>query len=352
MEVISSSPGKVLLIGSYSVLERPSVALVLGISARARVKIEENKENFIFSPQLDLEGYEEELKENKKAKFITTALECVRRYIKLKNLKEKKFKIESYTDEEFKIGKEKSGLGSSASITTATIAGLLAFYGIKDKETIHKLSQYAHNLAQKNVGSGVDVAAATFGTVKYVRFSPLYIKKGIRGIDEKWDYEIKRISYPKELRNIFFKVTKKSTSTTEAIKKIIKYKESNFDEYKNLINEIDKVNRNCIAALEKKDWEMFKIYFEKGRELTNELGKKSAIEIEPPEVRDIIEKIKIVNNVLGVKATGAGGYDNIMVICKNSFAENEVKKIIQREGCEILNFKVMNRGVKVEIRRN
>lgn len=80
----------------------------------------------------------------------------------------------------------KTGLGSSAAMTTAVVAGLLQYLGSvdlplhgaekedvdSDMELIHCVAQAAHCAAQGKIGSGFDVSCAVFGSQRYVRFSP------------------------------------------------------------------------------------------------------------------------------------------------------------------------------------
>lgn len=80
----------------------------------------------------------------------------------------------------------KTGLGSSAAMTTAVVAGLLQYFGrvdlplhgvVKedgeaDLELVHSVAQAAHCAAQGKIGSGFDVSCAVYGSQRYVRFSP------------------------------------------------------------------------------------------------------------------------------------------------------------------------------------
>ncbi|KPI39162.1 putative phosphomevalonate kinase [Cyphellophora attinorum] len=100
----------------------------------------------------------------------------------------------------------KTGLGSSAALTTALVGAILEFYLSSDttisndsstnhpsshsettnsfsavspsrKSQIHNLAQAAHSAAQGKVGSGFDVAAAVFGSCLYRRFSPAVLEQ-------------------------------------------------------------------------------------------------------------------------------------------------------------------------------
>ncbi|KAE9445983.1 hypothetical protein C3L33_22118, partial [Rhododendron williamsianum] len=83
----------------------------------------------------------------------------------------------------------KTGLGSSAAMTTAVVAALLQYFGVVnlpslskdqyqemettvDLDVVHVIAQTAHCIAQGKVGSGFDVSSAVYGSQRYVRFSP------------------------------------------------------------------------------------------------------------------------------------------------------------------------------------
>lgn len=75
----------------------------------------------------------------------------------------------------------KTGLGSSAAMTTAVVAALLHYLGVVDLssnkeavnlDVVHMIAQTAHCIAQGKVGSGFDVSSAVYGSQRYVRFSP------------------------------------------------------------------------------------------------------------------------------------------------------------------------------------
>ena len=66
----------------------------------------------------------------------------------------------------------KTGLGSSAALTVSLVAALLAQLGVMplcDPALVHAVSQVAHGRAQGKVGSGFDVASATYGSLRFSR---------------------------------------------------------------------------------------------------------------------------------------------------------------------------------------
>ena len=79
----------------------------------------------------------------------------------------------------------KTGMGSSAALTTSLVGGLLGWFKViqldatsdnvrfaEDRRILHNLAQLAHAVAQGKIGSGFDVAAAVYGSQTYKRFSP------------------------------------------------------------------------------------------------------------------------------------------------------------------------------------
>ena len=75
----------------------------------------------------------------------------------------------------------KTGLGSSAALTTSLVGALLQWFGVirlglrkgdDDRRIVHNLAQLAHAVAQGKIGSGFDVAAAVYG--EYVAFFILF----------------------------------------------------------------------------------------------------------------------------------------------------------------------------------
>eukprot|EP00249_Psilotum_nudum_P018359 c26763_g1_i1 orf=217-1722(+) len=116
----------------------------------------------------------------------------------------------------------KTGIGSSAAMTTAVCACILHYLGaVKvpqarvsqkwqvnvDLDIVHVVSQVAHLMAQGKVGSGFDISAAVYGSQRYVRFSPSIVSMVMNThlpllevmkvlLSQKWDGEKKQFSLP------------------------------------------------------------------------------------------------------------------------------------------------------------
>ncbi|KAL7122746.1 hypothetical protein ACP275_01G063300 [Erythranthe tilingii] len=120
----------------------------------------------------------------------------------------------------------KTGLGSSAAMTTAVVAALLHYFGVVNLpsmanghvqgnegaealDVVHIIAQTAHCIAQGKVGSGFDVSSAVYGSHRYIRFSPEVLSSAqgaVQGmlIEEvigdvlktNWDHERTNFSLP------------------------------------------------------------------------------------------------------------------------------------------------------------
>ncbi|KAI7737935.1 LOW QUALITY PROTEIN: hypothetical protein M8C21_015128, partial [Ambrosia artemisiifolia] len=106
----------------------------------------------------------------------------------------------------------KTGLGSSAAMTTAVVAALLNYVGVvdlpysskdqkhensSDLDLVHMIAQTAHCIAQGKVGSGFDVSSAVYGSHRYeaVSTTPLHEVIG-EVLKAKWDHERTKFSLP------------------------------------------------------------------------------------------------------------------------------------------------------------
>jgi phosphomevalonate kinase len=106
------------------------------------------------------------------------------------------------TGEKCKPEVAKTGLGSSAAMTTSVVAALLHYLGVvslscpgqssgdnttrRELDLIHSIAQSAHCIAQGKIGSGFDVSAAVYGSQRYVRFSPEILSSQVRNLNGRW----------------------------------------------------------------------------------------------------------------------------------------------------------------------
>mmetsp|Transcript_5714 Transcript_5714/g.14277 ORF Transcript_5714/g.14277 Transcript_5714/m.14277 type:complete len:502 (-) Transcript_5714:209-1714(-) len=88
-----------------------------------------------------------------------------------------------------KVVVHKTGLGSSAALTTSLVGALVHYFcrGYQDRQLsaiIHNLAQICHCHAQGKVGSGFDVSAACHGTHVYRRFPKCLLPDVLEQLDK------------------------------------------------------------------------------------------------------------------------------------------------------------------------
>ena len=368
-----SAPGKILLIGGYSILEKGNLGYTLAVNQRVHSFLSPYSEDSII---FELEDFNLKVKaefmdgklfpsrplsqeEEKYFNFTKTASELALRYLEEKEgIEGKGLKIKTKNDEGFtyQYGKSKSGFGSSSASVVSIVGSFFEFYQLpveEHRDTIHKLSQVAHYLAQRKVGSGFDVATATYGPIVYSRYSPSLLEGELsKVVSEEWDCFIKEVSFPKEL-DIVCAFTGDSADTREMVRKINKLKEKREEDYLKLIREIDGYNRKAILALESLEkkfsenmLEEFVENFNLGWELTKELGNISGAKISTPKY-DKLCRLAIKEGAYCAKLPGAGGGDPIIaIIPKESDPKERILKAWEKEGLLPLpNLKVSNQGL-------
>ncbi|MEW6528479.1 MAG: hypothetical protein AB1391_01175 [Candidatus Micrarchaeota archaeon] len=361
--VHASAPGKILWIGGYSVLEKNSVSLVTAVSARVHAYAKKRKDGGfgLNMPQFGIKCNKiSELSEDEKktARFVISAIDTTKLYLNSKGKKIIGCEIKTISDDAFSVNSGKSGLGSSAAVTVAAVAVLLALNGFgKNKKLVHKISQYAHALAQGKVGSGFDIACATYGTICYTCYSPSLVNiidnsQIEKTIESPWDCSIKEMRWPKNFYIVVGNFKNKSTSTTEMVKRVMDFKKKKPEEYTKLICELNKENEKAIKAISDRNshalnLDEFVDHFNKGRLLTKKLGDLSGAEIESMQCTEIIELI-IKGGALVAKLPGAGGGDSICAICLSNKKAKDVSKLLEMQGnIEILNVQIENKGFEV-----
>ena len=131
----------------------------------------------------------------------------------------------------------------------------------KDLNLIHNLSQIAHCQAQGKIGSGFDVAAATFGSIYYHRFDPAIINNLpesssnsyhsalVKLVDNTdWKITNTRITLPPKLRLIMGDVNNGS-ETTKLVMKVNEWYSNYYPNSLAIYTKIDEGNIKLVEAL-------------------------------------------------------------------------------------------------------
>jgi phosphomevalonate kinase len=379
-----SAPGKILLIGAYSVLEEGNISYTLAINKRVRTKIEKGEnekikvhlKDFGIKAEYRFDGENlkpcGEIKEDHK-KVLTFTENCLKLSLRYMNevgeLKPYGFKFTTKNDEGFTYqwGKSKSGFGSSAAFSVSGVGAVFEYHDFEIeeyKDDVHKMAQLVNIFSQNKIGSGFDIATSTFGCTVWRRFP----KKILENLDEEmdkslerlikksWGYTREPIGFPKEL-DIACAFTGKAVDTRELVKGVNEYKKKDPEGYDELVREINYYNELAVVELRylaekfsEEHLEKFVNYFNKGWELTKELGSRSEVPISTEEFDKYCE-LAVKAGAYCAKLPGAGGGDSVVAIYpKNSSIEKRIYDEWEKVGIKPLPFiKISKKGVKRDV---
>ncbi|KAK7410703.1 hypothetical protein VNO78_01705 [Psophocarpus tetragonolobus] len=183
----------------------------------------------------------------------------------------------------------KTGLGSSAAMTTAVVASLLHYLGvvnlssskerrdIADLDMVHKIAQTAHCIAQGKVGSGFDVSSAVYGSQRYVRFSPQVISstqiadKAVplpdvitEIIKGKWDHDTTEFSLPPLMTLLLGEPGTGGSSTPSMVGAVKKWQMSDPQKSMDIWRRLSEANSalemqlNLLSKLANEQWNAYK----------------------------------------------------------------------------------------------
>lgn len=339
----AKAPGKILWIGGYSVLERPNISFVSAVNAYVRAKAESLDNKVVLNAiplkmrsegTIDADGRISIMNLPKELLLMKTSVEVSLRYASSLGTMITGVSVTTDNDSQFSYtiasGKvAKSGLGSSAALTVAVVKAVLGSQPVKyDSEIVHKLAQTAHSIATGKIGSGFDIAAATYGSIIYTRYSPEIVKmlpaeytnQQLRElIDSKWDYTAEPFSLPKQFKLLFANFVGEAMITTKAIGSVSDFKAKDSAQYNSLMAELNRENVAAIEALRRinkgdlASMGEFKRAFNAGRQLLKKLGVLSSVSVEPDDCTELIESTNS-NGAFVSKLPGAGGKDAIAAI--------------------------------------
>ncbi|MFW9991687.1 MAG: phosphomevalonate kinase [Candidatus Odinarchaeota archaeon] len=371
-----SAPGKLMLSGEWSVLEKGVPCIVIAVNKRVYVSIKEAEQtvvklrDFGITAGSRFEGSEIVFdRDDEKLLFTKFAVNVALQYLRQMNIQFKNFELETRADESvvknFETGKEvKVGFGTSAAAVVAIIAAVLKLHNVialpddvkislKEKELLFKLAIIAHYLGQGKLGSGFDVAASTFGgALVYKRFDPQWLEKAlqektiIQVIEEKWPLlEHRNTDLPASLE-LLVAFTGTSASTRLLVQRMREFKKDRPEEYQWIIQSIKNVTEQLITALKDKNREEILALLDKNRELLEDLSEACSCHLEI-EAHWIMSDIAAKHGGVA-KFSGAGGGDCSVGVC---FDKDKARKILEEwteRKFTPIDVTVTKEGVRIE----
>lgn len=359
-KIFAQAPGKLILLGEYAVLEG-APALVIAVDRYARVTLQpvEGSEFTVDAPVIGVSAISFRISENGKLEFpasvpsetiarlnfFSAAFEVALGDLKKIGLSLPTAKI-SLDSGDFFIdgGKAKLGLGSSAAVTISLLGALFHHAGnaVADEKQYLRLFQLAleaHRIAQGNIGSGIDVAASTFGGL--LRYRPDYSPTP--------QPEIKKIALPE---NLHFLViwSGQSASTTELVGRVNAFREKDYDGFDNFMKEMSKVSSEGAEALASRQLTHFFRSVQEYYRLMDRLGQLSDAPIISPVHRRIAEIVYAGDAVY--KPSGAGGGDLGIAFSDSQKVLKTCAAQLQQAGFGIIDLNFVSNGFQIKVNVN
>ncbi|SMN22092.1 similar to Saccharomyces cerevisiae YMR220W ERG8 Phosphomevalonate kinase [Maudiozyma saulgeensis] len=398
-----SAPGKALLAGGYLVLDPKYESFVVALSARMHAvvsssQIPTNNRELIVqvkSSQFNNnewnysvskgQGFIPKEKDGKSNPFIEYTISNVCSYFFDIESFDNHITIEIYSDAEYHSTENstimsnkyksfhfhkkniqdvpKTGLGSSAGLVTVLTTALSSVFlknldvsDSKYQHIIHSLAQISHCQAQGKIGSGFDVAAATYGSIIYRRFPPEIISQlpqlSVDNVEKyhvtlkdtvdkcDWKMTASPTNLPKGFKLIMGDVNTGS-ETVKLVQKVNKWYADNEPQSLDIFNCINENNMKIIQLCQKldllskadplyyshlleslhngstddfKELKEFKVAFSTIRKTFRLITKESGADIEPAIQTQLLDNCMQIDGVLTGVVPGAGGFDAISLI--------------------------------------
>lgn len=420
----ASAPGKVLICGGYLVVEAPNVGLSIGVSARFTTRVVAHDASVavpggalsvvVLSPQFGTEFefvvcFADEEVQVKQVRGpaspflfygILYAVACARgtaaerqsgrltlvllasndfysqrNYLEAKGEPVTARTLRTVPPHNPLVGEvSKTGLGSSAAMTTSFVACLMKQFGVADQlELIHRVAQVSHSVAQGKIGSGFDVFTAAYGTSIYRRFPASCAEQMMSGgepptsvapatllqcvdLSKVWVEPTPFRGLPRGLRLILGDIHQGGSSTPGMVSKVMAWRKSVKEQSDNLWDQLAAANVAYVTALQKlcknaedrvpehdlavemlsksvlssavassEDMKMWLDAFlcaSSCRKLLRNVGVAAQVTIEPEELTPLLDATAKLPGVFAVGCPGAGGFDAVFAL------------VLGEDGCE------------------
>jgi len=272
----ASSPGSLMVLGEYAVLENYP-AMVAGINKRLTVLLSPRKDQKIEIISA-LGKYETTLKNFDIVPPFTFVLSAIKKY-------DLSHGMTLIIESEFL---DTVGFASSAAVSVATIAVLSLWLGY-DFSALQIIQEATEIVRQvQGVGSGADVAACVLGGFVHYQKEPLIAERLAS-------------TYPLSVIYSGYK-----TKTMNAIARVKANFSSSPRLYARLMEQIGDGVKEGLLHAKNKNWDAL------GKIMNIQQGLMDTLGVNTKELNQIIENLRLDLNVLGAKISGSGFGDCVI----------------------------------------
>ncbi len=344
----AQAPGKLILLGEYAVL-RGAPALVMAINRYARIFLQPSPDGqgIIIAPDVGIHNLSyhwddqqgvvlDHTADTHTVAFVKAALALMHQRYNLSPLRITISSAEFF----YQNTRTKLGLGSSAAVTVGLIAALLKWVSPSSfptddtfKLTVLELALATHRQAQGNQGSGIDIAASTFGGV---------LQYTMPVISTQLPPEIRVMSIPTGLY-LRFIWTRQAAATTELLHQVNKLRDTHPVTFRQIFSQLIYLAEQGTLHFQHQDvpafLEIVEQYFQTLKSLTKAAGAPIISEVHQ-EIHAIAHRHRAV-----YKPSGAGGGDFGILLAQNEFNVIDAIRELEKKGFISFNFQIDPRGV-------
>ncbi len=287
MRAIASAPGKVILFGEHAVVfGHPAVAAC--IDQRTRVEVDVVGSRFTVNGHRLHERYHS---------YIKTAVDRL------------------WKGDPVRIQTEggipsASGTGSSAALTTATVAALHRLQGITDNARLAQDAFMVERVTQGG-GSPIDTSVSTAGGAIAIAGKEAPPNVGDPLWDITWEdraWSVESLAMP-GLTVVVGNSGVKGKTDVEVAK--VAHNAARNPLVRDTLQDIGSIARDAVPALRTGDWETV------GRLMSKQHDCMHMIGVNHPEVQKLVVAVRDAPGTLGAKITGAGGGGSMVAITDN-----------------------------------
>ncbi len=305
--VITSAPAKVILFGEHAVVYgEPAIAVAINL--RTTVMVEKDREYSVNGEPID----------DRYHRYIKKAIEIL------------------WEGEPLKITTASavpsaSGMGSSASITVATVSALLAMQG-RDEEKSVALNSFDVEYETQGRASPIDTSTVTHG--KGILVANRKMDNFLWGVERggtRW--YIHHLEIPPLKLVVGFSGIK--GHTPEMVEKVRRFYMWNAFA-RDVIREIGKITLEVVEPLENQDYERIGELMNRNNKLLTILG------VSHPKLKEMIDAA--LKHSYGAKITGAGGGGCMIALTDE---QDEVAKEIEEVGGKAYKVEIAQKGYEI-----